>query len=401
MRGLVSRTFLLRESPTRRIDAIREKLAKEKREIYLLSTGQPSIPPPIEMREYLSELLKEESMKLYGYTQSQGIGPLREAIVEDLKELGGIDLDADRNIVVTAGGQEAMFSALSAILEEGDEVILMDPTYFGYKPLIEYFGGRIKYSVTDLERKFQPDIDEISEIVSKKTKAIVIVSPDNPTGRVLNPKVGKAIADLAGDYDFWIIMDEAYKTLIYEGEHFWFWRYQPERTIGIDTFSKDPGMPGWRLGFVYGPEDVIKAVKLLNEEIVYCPPSFAQVAVTYYLKSRLREKFLPKVIEIYKSKRDALARAIDKDLSEAKFMKAQGSMFMFVDFSKYLREMEMSSVQFAEELLEKTGVAIIPGSFFGHKCDNYIRFSFVTESIERMERAVGLIREFIETKVKT
>jgi aspartate aminotransferase len=190
-------------------------------------------------------------MRYYGYTQSMGITPLREAIAEDLRRLGGLDLDPEKNIIVTTGGQEAMFITLAAIVEEGDEIILMDPTYFGYKPLIEYFGGRVVYVRSSLESGFQPDIEGIKEAISDRTKALIVVSPDNPTGRIISEEVGRAICDLAEEYDFWIVVDEAYKTLIYEGSHFWFWKYQPERAIGINTFSKDPGFPGWRLGYIY------------------------------------------------------------------------------------------------------------------------------------------------------
>lgn len=398
MKGINPRTYRLRESPTRRIDAIREKLSGEKKDIYLLSAGQPSIPPPIEMRKYISEILLKEDMKYFGYTQSKGISPLREAITEDLRELGGLDLDPENNVVVTAGGQEGMFITLAAMIEEGDEIILTDPVYFGYKPIIEYLEGRIKYTATNLDLRFQLDIEDLKEKISGKTKAIVIVSPDNPTGRVLNSETGRALCDLAEEYDFWIVIDEAYKTLIYEGRHFWFWNYQPEHVIGINTFSKDPGFPGWRLGFIYADEEPMKALKLLNEEIVYCPPVIAQLATTYYLNNKLRERFLPNVIDSYRSRRDALADAVQKYLPEVRFMKAQGSMFMFMDFSSYLKRLHMDSTEFAEELLEKMGVAIIPGTLFSDSCRDYMRFSFVIESEGRILRAVKLIKEFIESK---
>jgi aspartate aminotransferase len=385
---------LLRESPTRRIDRIREIISREGRDIYLLSTGQPSIPPPKEVRDYLSKLLSEESMKLYSYTQSQGIKDLREAIVNDLKELGGLDLDPDKNVVVTAGGQEAMFTTLSAILEPGDEVILIDPTYFGYRPLIEYFGGIIKYVPADMENGFQPDLESIKNVISSKTKAFILVSPDNPTGRVIDNNIAKGLAELAKDHDFWLVIDEAYKTLIYEGEHSWIWHFAPEHVIGIDTFSKDPGIPGWRLGYIYGPEEFIKPAKLISEEIVYCPPSIAQMMVTYYLKSGIRKIFIPKVLSAYKSKRDALIDALQTYLPEVKFAKPQGSMFLFADFSAYLNKLNMNTEIFTEKLLMEVGVASVPGNYFG-STKNFIRLSFVSETQERIRTAINLIRKFI------
>lgn len=398
MRRVNPRIFKLRESPTRKIDAIREKLSKEKKDIYLLSAGQPSIPPPKELREYISQIILGEDMKFFGYTQSKGIIPLRDAIANDLKELGGLELDPEENLVVTAGGQEAMFITLSAIIEEGDEVILTDPVYFGYKPIIEYLGGKIKYTITSLENNFQPDIEDLKEKVSSRTKAIILVSPDNPTGRILDHEVGKAISDLAHDHDFWIIIDEAYKTLIYEGSHFWFWNYQPEHVIAINTFSKDPGFPGWRLGYIYAEKNIMRALKLLNEEVVYCPPVIAQIAATYYLNNKLREKFLPQVLESYKRRRDVLADSLKDYLPGVKFRKSQGSMFMFVDFSEYLKDLNMDSIKFSEELLTEKGVAVIPGALFGESCKNYIRFSFVIEAEDRIRTAIELIEDYIKSK---
>lgn len=393
MRSITKRTFLLRESPTRKIDTLRERLVREKKNIYLLSTGQPSIPPPIEVREYAMELLKEESMRLYGYTPSQGILELREAIAEDLKRLGNLDVDPS-NIVVTAGGQGAMFSTLAAIVEEGDEVILTDPTYFGYKPILEYFGAKIRYTKTSLENGFQPDIEDVKSLLTSRTKAIVIVTPENPTGRILSEETAKALADLAIEKDFYIVVDEAYKTIIYEGKHVWFWKYAPEHTIGVNAFSKDPGIPGWRLGYVYAPTEVVRAVKLVNEETVYCPPSIAQYMVTYYLRNNLRSKYIPKVLKEYRERRDVMLKTLQSELPEARVLVPSGSMFMFPDLSSYLARMKMDSDTFAEKLISETGVAVIPGSYFGSTV-NYIRLSFVTETPERIVEAMELMADFI------
>lgn len=390
MRRLNERTYLLRESPTRRIDAIRERI---KGDIYMLSTGQPGIPPPKEVREWLANFLMEESTKLYGYTPSQGVQALREAISEDLKELGGIDVSPSQ-IVVVAGGQEAMFATLSAILEPGDEVVLFDPTYFGYEPLVKYMGARVVYVRSPIEKGYQPDVDELKEVVSRRTKAIVVVTPDNPTGRVLDKSVAKAIVEIAKDVDAWILVDEAYKTLVYEGEHVWFWSLDPERTISVNTFSKDPGIPGWRLGYVYAPEEVARAVKLLSEEMVYCPPSVAQQMVLYYLKNKARKRFMPYVISEYKARRDAMCEAIDKYLPEAKYVRAQGAFFMFLDLSNYLGD--KSGEWFAEYLLENFRVATVPGSFFGPTHDKYIRLSFATESPARIVEGIKIMGEALK-----
>lgn len=386
MRRLASRISAFRESPTRKIDELREKLRRENRDVILLSTGQPSIPPPREVRMHLAELLERESMELYGYTPSQGIVELRAAISEDLKRLGSLDVPPDQ-IVVTAGGQAAMFSTIAALVEPGDEVVILDPTYFGYRPILDYFGASIRSVPTSVEEGFQPSPEALKAAVSRKTKAVIVVTPDNPTGRLLSAEVAKTLADLARDYDFWIITDEAYKTMIYEGEHVYIYLYAPEYVISINTFSKDPAIPGWRLGYVYGPKEVMPKIKLVNEEMVYCPPSFAQRLIAIYLTSDVRTKYIREVNEVYRRKRDVAVAALRRYVPEGRFVVPGGSMFVFVDLSRYIRDGE----EFSRMLLERHGVAVVPGSYFSTRYISAIRISFVTESPERIEEGIRRI----------
>ncbi|MFP3216239.1 MAG: pyridoxal phosphate-dependent aminotransferase [Vulcanisaeta sp.] len=392
MRGFSQSITFLRESPTRKIDAIREKLKRENKDIINLAAGQPGIPPPIETRSMLArQLVEVGGMELYGYSPSQGIMELREAISEDLRRLGGIEVDPN-NIVVTAGGQEGMFATFMTILNPGDEVILLDPTYFGYKPIIEYFGGRIKRLGLSLNEGFRVDVEKLKELITNRTKALVIVSPDNPTGNVIDRETARAIADLAIDKDFWIVSDEAYRTLIYEGEHTYMYSYAPEHVISINTFSKDPGIPGWRLGFVYGPSDVIPRLKLAVEEMTYCPPVIAQKFVTMYLKSEVRLRHLRHIIEEYRSRRDTAIKALREYLPEARFVTPKGSMFIFTDLSRYIRDSE----KLAELLLENYGVALVPGTYFSDIYKSAIRISFVVESPERIREGIRRIAEAID-----
>ncbi len=391
MRNINNKIDLLKESPTRKIDAIREKLKKENKDIIIFSAGQPSIPPPIEIRELMGKLLKEESMNLYGYTPSQGILELREAVSDDLKLLGGLDVNPS-NIVITAGGQAAMFSTLATILEPGDEVILFDPTYFGYKPLLDYNGAKIIRHYVNMENEFQPNIDDIANIISKKTKAIILVSPDNPTGRIIDHKSAKGLAELAIDNDIWIINDEAYKTLIYEGEHEFLYKYAPDNVISINTFSKDPSIPGWRLGYIYGSKNVIDKIKLVNEEMVYCPPSFAQHMVTKYLRSDIRLKYIKDVVNEYRKRRDIMINAIEKKIPKAKYTIPKGSMFVFVDLKEYISDAE----EFSTNLLEKYQVASVPGNYFSEKYLSSLRLSFVAEKPDRIEKGIEVISKALE-----
>jgi len=332
MPGFSNTIGLLRESPTRRIDSIRERLRRENRDIIVLSTGQPSIPPPPRAREELAKELIGGGMELFGYTPSQGMLELREAISSDLKMTGGIDVDPN-DVAITAGGQEAMFTTFMAILNPGDEVILMDPTYFGYKPILEYLGAKVRRIRLSMENGFKIDVEELKRSINPRTKAVVLVSPDNPTGTIIGSSEAKALADLARDRDFWLVSDEAYRMLVYEGRHEYLYKYAPERTISINTFSKDPGMPGWRLGFVYGPSEAISRVKLAGEELTYCPPAVSQRLAIIYLKSSERMSHVQRIVNEYRSKRDLVINEIRKQLPYARFHIPRGSMFIFLDLS--------------------------------------------------------------------
>jgi aspartate aminotransferase len=398
MPRLNPRTLMIRESPTRKIDSLRERLAKEGKDIILLSAGQPGFPPPKELRErFAKELVEDESMRLYGYTPTAGIRELRELIAEDLKELGGPSLDPDQ-ILLTAGGQAAMFSVLSSIIELDDKVVLFDPTYFGYQPLIEYLGGKVLWVPTIKEKGYQPDIERLKAILEdNKVKAVIVVTPDNPTGRTVKEEYVKALSDLAVDHDFWLIVDEAYKTLIFEGTHYWFYKYAPNNVVGIDVFSKDPGIPGWRLGFIYSNEDLVKRAKLVLQEVVYCPPSVAQYFVLTYLKDKkLKELVRGELWRKLKERRDTLIKAVEEFLPEAYMSRPEGGMFGFIDLGNYLKPLGIDGESFAKMLLEKKLVATVPGSYFGPTQKYTIRISFAVESPARIREGLKRIKELIE-----
>lgn len=387
---------VLRESPTRAINRVVERFRREGKDIIMLSTGEPGVPPPREVRLWLSEFLREESMKLYSYTPSPGFLSLREAIVNDLRELDGVDVTVDQVVVVT-GGQAAMFSTLASILEPGDEVILVDPTYFGYWNLLAYFKAKPVPVATTLDKGFQPDVEAIKEaIVRGKTKALILVSPDNPTGRVLDGATARALAEVARDYGIWIVYDEPYKTLVYEGEHVSMYKLAPENTIALYAFSKDPGIPGWRLGYVYGPEWIIKRIALVSEAITYNPPSVAQYLVLRYLENReLRRRHVEYVKRIYMERRDVMVEELSK-IKGARFLKPAGAMFVMVNLEEILEPRGLDGGWLAEKLLYEKGVAVIPGEFFGKTTKMYIRLSFPTETPERIREGIRRIRELLE-----
>ena len=392
MRTFNKRVDLFRESPTRKIDKIKEEEARRGKDIILLSTGQPSIPPPRRIRELLARDLLEESSRLYSYTPTRGYASLIEAIVEDMKYFG-VELEPEQ-VTATAGGQSALFAAITSLVEPGDEVVVLDPMYFGYWPLLDYAGAKVKTVTTTFQEGFQPDPERLKEAVSSRTKMIIVVTPDNPTGRVLGLEAAKTIADLAVEYGFWILVDEAYRTLVYEGEHVYIYNLAPEHTVALNAFSKDPGIPGWRLGFAYGPLEAIRRIRLVVQETVYCPPSPAQRLVEYYLRDRdTRLSFMEYLRREYTKRRDTLLKALEEHLPEVVAFKPQGGMFVFADFTPLLKG--MTAEELAVRLLREEGVAVVPGSYFSQTHKGSIRLSFSGEPPERLRLGVEKIASFL------
>jgi aspartate aminotransferase len=291
-----------------------------------------------------------------------------------------------------------MFSTFASILEPGDEVILMDPTYFGYWNLLAYFKVKPVPIVATMDRGFQPDVEAVKEsIVRGRTKALILTSPDNPTGRVLDWGVARALAEIAVDHGLWIVYDEPYKTLIYEGEHVSMYKLAPENTISLYAFSKDPGIPGWRLGYVYGPEWIVRRIALVSEAITYNPPSVAQHLVLEYLRNReLRRRHVEYVKRIYMERRDVMLEELSK-IKDARYMKPAGAMFVMVNLEEVLEPLGLDGAKLAEKLLYEKNVAVIPGEFFGKSTKMYIRLSFPTETPQRIKEGVRRIKELLET----
>ncbi|MCE4599594.1 MAG: pyridoxal phosphate-dependent aminotransferase [Desulfurococcales archaeon] len=396
--GVNHRLDVLESSYTIMVDEFDELVDRYGSDVIKLTTGQPSIPPPRQIRVTIADKLVKEDMKLYKYPPGFGLPELREAIAEDLNRLGGPKINSDE-VVVVAGGQHAMFVAFSSIMENGDEIIITDPCYFGYPSLIRYLGGKIRRVPTLVEEGFKLDIEAIKSAIRKgSTKAIVVADPDNPTGRVLTREEARALAELAVDYKLWLIVDEAYMTLVYEGEKSWPFKYAPDNTIGLYTFSKDPGIPGWRLGYIYARKDLSRKMSLLSRETIYSPPSIAQYLVLEYLVNwNERRSFIEYSKNIYKKRRDAMLKSLKEYIENAVLSKPHGAMFIMADLSHYIKDKRIDSVRLAKILLDRVKVAAVPGSYFGESTIYSLRFSFPGEPVERIIEGVRRIGDLLNT----
>jgi len=396
MRPLAHRVSRIHVSPIRRVARLFDE-ARERSDIISFAGGAPSVSLPQGLLDEFARLLSTDPLRSCGYTGTRGIPQLREAIAADMEKYGKVHYDSNTEVILSTGGTEAISSILMSILNPGDEVIVTDPTYLGYREMIELAEGRPEMIPVKVEEGYQPSVENLKGLVSNKTKVAIIISPDNPTGRIVSEAFAKALVDLAEDYDFWIISDEVYKHIIYEGEHVWMSRLPGarEHTITVGSFSKEASIPGLRLGYTLAPEEVINGMEKIQQYSTLAPDSLAQFALVKFLDGNLKEPYLREiVIPFYLKKRNVMGRMLQAHLPEAKTITPPGAFYYFVDMRYYLARLGLDEEEFASQLLEEKGVAVIPGRFFGDNGVGHVRLTFVSEPEERIEDGIRKIGEF-------
>ena len=384
-------------SPHRELMALAEEARRKGLDVINFTAGQPGLPPMHEALEILTEGLLKKPFEYSRYIPTQGLYELRVEISKDLKKYGGIDIDP-QDIAITTGGAEAIALVLSVVTDSGDEILLFDPCYSVYWGITKFLNLKVVTCEQRLENDFQPDPECIKEKVSSKTTAILVASPDNPTSRVISEEVAKTLVDVAVDRRVWLIYDEAYKHIIYEGSHIWLQKFQgaEEVLISINSFSKDLAIPGFRIGYVYGPRNLIKEIVKVKGFTTITTPTISQYLAYIYLNSGLKEKYLTYALNEYRRRRDAMYNALKKYLPRAMLIKPRASMYFFPDLTEYLTEIKMNEKKFCYEVAKSTNVYILPGSVFGARGKNHVRITFVSESPERIEEGICRIAKFFK-----
>jgi aspartate/methionine/tyrosine aminotransferase len=340
--------------------------------------GEPDLPTPELICAEAIESLKCQDTK---YTPSLGIPELREAISEDYKSTYGINISASR-IVVTMGSSPALFLAMASLLDPGDEVIITDPHYACYPQIIRIAGGIAKPTRIYEEEGFQIDIKRIRRAISKNTKAIIINSPSNPTGVVLEPQIMREISELG----LYVISDEIYHGLVYEGEARTIYEFS-DKAFMINGFSKLYSMTGWRLGYFIAPEDFIRPIQKLQQNLFISPNSFVQRAGILALKAGKAE--VKGMVKIFAKRREIIIDGL-RELGFKVNSEPKGAFYVFVN-AKMLGD---NSYDLAFDILERAHVAVTPGIDFGHGGEGYLRFSYAT-SIESIVEGIERLRSYI------
>jgi len=343
-----------------------------------LGLGEPDLPTPDVIREAAVRIIREEQN---GYTVHAGLPALREKVVAEYPYLEG---DRDR-VVITAGSQEALYLALLSIVDEGDEVLLPNPGFVAYPTIVRMAGGQAVFYDLPAAKDFSFDIEAFRRALTPRTKAVVCISPSNPTGRVLSEGDLRAIADSLRGHDAYLISDEIYRDLYYGSERPQSASRFRDRTIVISGLSKSMSMTGWRLGWICGDSSIIQSALVLHGYVTTCASTVSQKASLVAWTDEAaaaRESFR----QTFKARRDHLLKLIRNELG-LRAVTPDGAFYTMVDVGKY-----GSSVEVAEALLQER-VITVPGSAFGAQSEGFLRVSFcadidmLSEGIERMKKA--------------
>lgn len=354
--------------------------------------GDPDVQPHRNIKDAACHAIMEGKTR---YSQNAGLLELREIISKRYKEKESLDYSPLTEIAVTVGAMEGLYLTLLSLINPGDEVIIPAPYYVNYKQMVEMCGG-IPVIVDPSDRNsLLVNGNDIASAVTEHTKIILLNSPANPSGRILEDNTIRKIAELALEKDLIVISDEVYRKLMYDGKSYLSiatLQGMKNNTVVINSLSKEFCMTGYRIGYVLGPEDIISAVVKLQENVAACAPLPSQYAAIEALGSD--EDYSEDMIEIFTRRRDTLYREL-KVADGIRIIEPEATFYAMVDISGLGYE---SSVQFAYDLLEKAHVAVVPGVAYGDICKDFIRIAFTLDESKIIEGARRIVMFIKETR---
>ncbi|GLB59637.1 aminotransferase [Cytobacillus sp. NCCP-133] len=355
-----------------------------------LGVGEPDFVTPWSVREAAILSLEEGYTS---YTANAGLLDLREAIAGYMEKSFQAAYSAEKEIIVTVGASQALDLALRAILDPGDEVIVIEPSFVSYVPLVVLAGGVPVQVQAQKELGFKIQPEQLEKAITGRTKAIMLCSPNNPTGTMLNKRELEHIASIAEKYDLLVLSDEIYAELAYEGEYTSFASINEmrKRTILISGFSKGFAMTGWRLGFVCAPEQISQAMLKIHQYAMMCAPTMAQFAALEALKTGRTD--VEEMKKSYRRRRNYFVQSLNEIGLSCHV--PGGAFYAFPS----VESTGLSSEEFAEKLLLEEKVAVVPGNIFGASGEGHVRCSYAT-SMEQLQEAVKRIGRFLERSRK-
>ena len=366
------------------------ELVQKSKDIISLGVGEPDFPTPEPIKDSGIRAIENDYTS---YTSNYGLLELRIEIAKKLKKKNNIDRNPENEILITVGVSEALDLAVRAITDPGDEILVLEPCYVSYKPSVWFsYGNPIEVPSTE-ENEFIPQMEDIEKRTTKRTKAIILCSPNNPTGTVLRKRNLEEIADIAIENDLIVISDEIYEDLIYDNEkHYSIGSLNgmEDRTITLNGFSKVYSMTGWRLGYATANSEIIEAMMKVHQYTMLCAPSIAQYAALDAFK---HEKYINEMVRQYDKRRRLLVKGLNS-IDGISCVMPKGAFYAFPN----IKESGLNSEEFAERLLRDGKVAVVPGNTFGECGEGYIRCSY-SVSRDDISEALRRIEEFMR-KIK-
>lgn len=360
-------------------------LEAQGRSIIHLEIGEPDFETPANVIAAGKKAL-DDGFTHYG--PSPGLPQLREAIAADFSARRGLDVSPER-VVVYPGGKPVMFFMMLALLEAGDEAIFPSPGFPIYESMINYCGATPVALPLREENEFKLDVAELEELVTERTKLVVINSPQNPTGALLGKQEIEAVAKLCADKGLWLLSDEIYSRIIYEGVHDTALRYgDPSRIVVLDGFSKTYAMTGWRLGYGIMSEDFTVPMARLQTNATSCTAAMVQMAGAEALTGD--QTAVDNMVQEFHRRRDVIVDGLNA-IEGVSCLRPKGAFYVFPN----IRETGFSSKELENRLLDEGGVAALSGTSFGAHGDGFLRFSYAN-SVENIEEALRRFASFLQ-----
>ena len=350
-----------------------------------LGVGEPDFETPWKIRE--EGIYSLEKGKTF-YTSNSGLPELREEICSYMKRKYDLSYDPGKEVIVTVGGSEAIDIALRCTVNNGDEVIIPQPSFVSYAPCAVMAGGVPVIIDLKAENEFRLTPEELEKAITPASKVLILSFPNNPTGAIMEREDLEALVPVIESHDLVVISDEIYAELTYSGRHVSIASLpgMRDRTVVINGFSKAFAMTGWRLGYACGPGNIISQMTKLHQYAIMCAPTLSQYAAIEALRNA--DDDVDKMVKAYDQRRRYLLNEF-RDMGLECF-EPLGAFYIFPSIKKF----GLSSEEFAEKILEEQKLAVVPGNAFGDSGEGYLRISYAY-SIDSLKEAMGRLRSFI------
>ena len=377
----------LRGEPPLKYLAKANQMVAEGHDMVRFEIGQPDFDTPDVVKDAAKKALDEGFTH---YVPTDGIPALKEAIQQDIEDTRGFRPDLDQ-IMVLPGAKPGLFFGIMATVQQSDEVIYQNPFYFTYDSMFGFLGAKRTQIPLFEKDEFRMTPNQLQEKISDETKLILLNSPQNPTGGVLTKKDVQAIAELAEEHNSYVISDEIYSKMLYDG----LTHYSPayldecrERTIIVDGFSKAYSMTGWRLGYIVAPKEIIHKIDMLFADVASCTTSFVQKGGIAALK--YGQDFVDHIMKKFTERRNAIVKGLN-EVPGFSCIFPKGAFYVFPNIS----ETGMKSEKLANYIIEEAKVCLLPGTAFGSQGEGFLRLSYAS-SLEQIHEGINRLKQTME-----